>query len=228
MDSGRARSRSRCRRGCGVPAAIGAAIGAAIVGVSCGQSGDNVAELPPGVVHQVLADLADESDEVRFAAVPDLLVTEQGQVIYAAPEEVAIQGELLPDVWTNTITPAGLDAVRSAVDDGTAPVDIVELGVLVGDALGETQFYAPDRYRFAVIPIGEVDDFADPDTPLIRWPDFASISLAEVTGCRTLPELEVGEAFETAPQDAAFVDDGIVYGVLAAQDWTGAPCEVPD
>jgi hypothetical protein len=200
-------------------AAVSALVAA---GLSCGS--DNSGSLPPDVVLLVESDTAGASDDLVFAAVPEVLVTVDGVVMYAAPEEFAVQGELIPDVWVQTLSSVGVDNVRQAVDEATAPTNLVELQALVGMDLGPTQFFAPDAYRFRAVELGPESEFDDSNTPLIQWPDTVSVSLTDAAACVRLPEIEVGELFETAGADSAFVDDGIVYGVVAAQDWPGAPC----
>jgi hypothetical protein len=202
----------------------GAVIAALVVGVGCSSTAGDGSLAADGVILLVAPDLSGAAPEVVFASVPELLVTADGQVIFAAPAASASDGELLPDVWTQSITPAGLDVVRQALVEGVEPANQPELARLVGAELGSTQFYLPDRYRFRAVEFGSAAEFDDADTPLIPWPDTASIPLSSAGECATLPELEVGELFETAAAESAFVDDGIVYGLVAAQDWKGAPC----
>jgi len=181
------------------------------------QAGTDVLLLVPGDHTNAVADVA-------FADVPELLITVDGQVIFGVPASAAVDGELVIDVWANQLTPTGIDMVRTSIDEGTAPDSPTALARLVGAELGSTKFLVPDTYRFRAIAVGPVDDFDNPDTPLVDWPDTASIALADAEGCTILPELEVGEAFETAAADSAFVDDGVVYGVVAAQNWPSAGC----
>jgi hypothetical protein len=201
---------------------VAALVVLAAAGASCGS--DNTGSLSPDVVLLVESDTTGAPDDVVFAAVPEVLVTVDGVVIYAAPEEFAIQGELVPDVWVQTLSSGGVDIVSQAVDEGSAPTNMIELQALVGTELGPTQFLVPDVYRFQAVDLGPESEFDDPDTRLIPWPDTVSLELTDADACVRLPEIEVGELFETAAADSAFVDDGIVYGVVAAQDWPGAPC----
>ncbi len=188
----------------------------------CGES--EAGSLPSEVVLLVESDVQGGHDQAVFAAVPEVLVTVDGAVIHAAPEEFAIRGELIPDVWVQTLSAEGVDVVQQAIDDGSAPTNMVDLRALVGAQLGSTEFYLPDAYRFRAVESGPESGFDDSDTPLIRWPDTVSVPLADAAACVILPEIEVGELFETAADGSAFVDDGIVYRVVAAQDWPGAPC----
>lgn len=191
----------------------------------CGTDDASGGSNDPNTLVFVGADLDDAVPDVAFAAVPDLLVTVSGDVIYAAPDEFAIEGELLPDVWITELGADGAEAVRRAIDAGDAPATPTDVFALVGDDVGPTNHYLPVGYRFRAIEIGPVASFDATGTPLVEWPATASISLADAGDCTILPELEVGEAFETAAADSAFVDGGIVYGVVAAQDWPGAPCD---
>jgi hypothetical protein len=201
---------------------VAAVIVLAATGVSCGS--DSTDSIPPDVVLLVESDTAGEHDDVVFAAVPEVLVTVDGVVIYAAPEQLAIQGELVPDVWVQTLSPVGVNAVSQAVDGGSAPTNLVDLQALLAQELGPPRFFAPEAYRFQAVELGPESEFDDPNIPLIPWPDTVSVPLTDAAACVRLPEIEVGELFETAAADSAFVDDGIVYGVVAAQDWPGAPC----
>ena len=172
----------------------------------------------------VPGDHSDAVADVAFADVPELLITVGGQVIFGVPASAAVEGELVIDVLANQLTPAGIEMVRTSIDEGTAPDSPTALAELVGGELGSTKFLVPDTYRFRAVAIGPVDDFDDADTPVVDWPDAASASLADAEECTILPELEVGELFETAAADSAFVDDGIVYGVVAAQNWPSSEC----
>lgn len=201
---------------------IGAVITLAAAVVSCGS--DEADSVPPGVLLLVESDLTGTTAGQAFAAVPELLVTVDGTVMYGAPEGLAIQGELLPDLWVHTLSPGGVEFVRQSVEDGSAPTRLGDLLVLVGSELGPTQFYLPDSYRFRAVEVGLASDFDDPDTQIIEWPDTVSVALADAAECVSLPEIEVGEVLETAAADSVFVDDGVVYTVVAAQDWPGAPC----
>jgi hypothetical protein len=111
---------------------------------------------------------------------------------------------------------------------GEPPRTIEELRALAGPELGDVAYYFPETFRFAAVEFGPEAGFDAADTPLVEWPDTASIALADAVECTRLPELEVGEAFATAVQDSAFVDNGIIYGVVAAPDWPGAPCALAD
>lgn len=204
-------------------AAVGALTGAV---VGCGSSGADSTSpsLPPGLVLLADAPAAGVADEELFAVVPDLLVTVDGLVIYAAPEEVAVQGELLPDIWVQELTPDGVDTVRRLVEAGSGPTDRVALQALVGAELEPPRTYLPDAYRFRAVEVGPESDGIDPNTPLIPWPDAVSTPLASASGCLVLPEIEVGELFETAAAGSLFVDEGIVYSVVAVHDWPAAPC----
>ncbi len=197
-----------------------------VVGCSGGTGSPST---PPGegVLLQVVPDLSEEPPDVAFAAVPDLLVIDDGRAFYAAPDEFAFQGTLVPDVWVAELSPGGVEMVREAIAAETPPLTIDELSALVGAELADVERYSPESFRFAAVEIGLVDDFDDPDTPLLEWPDSASIPLADAATCSRLPELEVGEVFVTAAENSAIVDDGIVYGIVAAQDWPGAPCVLP-
>ena len=196
----------------------------ALVGVVVSCASDPADPLPLGVLLMVESDLTGAPADQVFAAIPELLVTVDGDVIYGAPSELAIQGELVPDVWVQPLSAAGIEMVRQAVADGSAPTSPVDLQDLVGAELGSMQFYLPDAYRLRAVELVAVSEFDDPDTPLIPWPDTVSVSLAAAAECIRLPEIEVGEVFETAAADSVFADDGVVYGVVVAQDWPGAPC----
>ena len=200
------------------------AVAVVLAGAVAGCGSDEVASPSPDVVLLIESDAADAPDDVKFAAVPEVLVTVDGLVIYAAPKEAAIQGELLPDVWVQTLSSDGVEMVRNAVAEGSAPGSLMDVQALVGAELGSTQYYLPDAYRFQAIEFGPESEFDDPATPLIPWPDTVSVGLMDAGECVTLSEIEVGEMFETAAAESAFVDDGIVYGVVASQDWPGAPC----
>jgi len=207
------------------PTLSGVALAVGVVGCvsdSGGQS--NSVALPDGLILMVVPDLSAEPDDVVFAAVPDLLVTDDGRVIYQQPESYPDSGSLVADVWVQSITPDGIELVRAAADEGDAPHTIEELTALVGGALGDANFYFPDDFRFAAVALGPVGEFDDADTPLVEWPDAVSVPLSVATECTRLPELEVGEILVTAAENSLFVDDGIVYGVVAAPDWPGAPC----
>ena len=193
-----------------------------IVAAACGSGGSP--SPVDGVVLSVLPDLSGEPDNVAFAAVPDLLVTDDGRVMYAAPDDFAIRGALVADVWVQTITPAGIESVRTALEAGDPPQNIGELTALAGRELGNVDRYIPETFRFAAIEFGPAASFDDSDTPVVLWPETASLPLSAAADCTRLPELEVGEVFVTAAEGSAFVDNGIVYGVLAAPDWPGAPC----
>jgi len=231
--------RSICSQPSGPTALLAAIVAAVLAG--CGSDSSGGGDLgdgggrpgeavsnTEGVVLSVLPDLSNEPLDVVFAAVPDLLVTDDGRVIYAPPERYAARGELVADVWVQAISPEGVEQVRDAIAAGDPLDDIADLTTLVGPALGGVERYLPDAFRFAAIEIGPVAEFHDADTPLVEWPDTASVALADVDGCVRLPELEVGEAFATAAENSAFVEDGVIYGVVAAPVWPGAPCTFPD
>ena len=195
-----------------------------VIAGACGSGADGPSGQADGVVLSVLPDLSDEPVDVVFAAVPDLLVTNDGRAIYAAPAGFAILGALVPDVWVQQISPAGVEVVRESVAAGEPPQNIAELTALAGPELSDVERYFPETFRFAAIEFGPATNFDDSDTPLVQWPDTASIRLSETVDCTRLPELEVGEAFATAAQSSAFVDDDTIYAVMAAPDWPGAPC----
>lgn len=201
------------------------AVTAALCLAACSASADvRMTPAIPGVVLEVVPDLSGEPDDVAFAAVPDLLVTEDGRAIYAAPDEFAIQGALVPDVWVQEISSVGVELVRASISTGEPPQNIGALTALAGPELGDVDRFFADTFRFVAIEVGPVASFDDPDTPIVEWPGAASLALADASECTRLPELEVGEAFVTAAEDSVFVDRGIVYGVVAAPDWPGAPC----
>ncbi len=199
-------------------------VAAVVEGCGASEAQPGPVEDAPDVVYLVMPDLSDVVPDVAFAAVPELLVTSDGRVISAAPAELAIAGELLPDVWVQHITPRGMSVLSEAIASPVPPRSIAELQDLLGAELGAADSFLPDRYRFRAIAAGRAEDFGDSASPILEWPETASIALADATECTRLPELEVGEAFETAAEDSAFIDDGIVYGVVAAPDWPGAPC----
>jgi hypothetical protein len=138
------------------------AVAVSLAGAVAGCGSDEVASPSPGVVLLVESDAAGAADAVEFAAVPEVLVTVDGRVIYAAPQEVAIRGELLPDVWVQTLSSDGVEMVRNAVDEGFAPGSLTDLQAFVDAELGSTQFYLPDAYRFQAIEFGPEAEFDDP------------------------------------------------------------------
>lgn len=199
------------------------ALALGIVGCS-GSAGSHPSSADDGVVLQVVPDASGQSDDVRFAAVPDLLVTDDGRAIYAPPAEYAVDGALVPDVWVAAVSPAGVELVRDAVHAGGPPQNIDELSTLVGSELADVDYYVPEIYRFAAVEFGPAANFDARDTPVLRWPKAASVALADAAACTRLPELEVGEVLVTAAENSVFLDDGVIYGVVAAPDWPGAPC----
>lgn len=184
--------------------------------------GTDTPELP-GRRDGVVAAFGETGDEVP--SVPELLVTDDGDVIMRAPTEFASQGELLPDLWTQTITPAGIAALRRAAgslggfDEGRFD-DGRDLATVVGAGeLGAIGFYLPAEYLFAAMPTTPVAD-----RPVLEWPERLSVRLADASTCTRLPESDVGELFETAAAGSLFADDGIVYDVVVQQGWPGADC----
>jgi hypothetical protein len=194
-------------------------MGAAVLISACGLPADERPALPDGVAVAVFRDRSGESKAAQFQDVPVLLVSDDGVAYMDPPVEFAVTGELLPDVWVQSMTPAGLDQLRVGDDVGD---DFVpdQLGELVGaENLGPLEFYLPDAYLFTATPVAEPGD-----APMLVWPATASIALADVSACERLPESEVAEAFETAAAGSLFEDGGVLYRVLAKQAWPGATC----
>jgi hypothetical protein len=195
------------------------AMGATVLFSACGSPADERAVLPDGVAVAVFRDRSGESEAAQFHDVPVLLVSDDGVAYMDPPVEFAIQGELLPDVWVQSMTPVGLDQLR--LGDGVGG-DFMpdQLGELVGvENLGPLEFYLPDAYLFTATPVAEPGG-----APVLVWPATASVALADVSACERLPEGEVGEAFETAAAGSLFDDGGVLYRVLAKQAWPGATC----
>lgn len=198
---------------------MGVAVVIAALISACGTSADESAALPNGVAVAVFRDRSGESEAAQFHDVPLLLVSDDGAAFMDPPVESVVAGTLLPTVWVQSMTPAGLDQLRSG--EGVAE-DFVpdQLGDLIGaENLGPIEFYLPDAYLFTATPVTEPGD-----APVLVWPATASIALRNASGCERLPENEVGEAFETAAAGSLFDDNGMLYRVLAKQAWPGATC----
>ena len=103
------------------------------------------------------------------------------------------------------------------------PEDLAALSAVVGDELGDVSFFLPDRYDCVARVLGPAQAFSESENPLIDWPQNASRRLRD-EGCFSLPDVEVGELFETAAADSVFVDDGFVYVVNARLAWPGLAC----
>ena len=196
-------------------------LAAAALTAACSSDGQAV-EYPDGVA--LLVNDGDESRASNTLLAPALLVvTDDGRVIYSAPAGQARAGLLLADVWEQSLTTAGVALVDEAVARGAAPEDLAALSTVVGDELGDVSFFLPDRYDYVARVLGPAQDFSESENPVIDWPQNASRRLRD-EGCFSLPDVEVGELFETAAADSVFVDDGFVYVVNARLAWPGLSC----
>lgn len=54
------------------------------------------------------------TEEAAFQSPPRLVVSGDGEAVMQAPAAVAVQGQLLPDMWSLTITPAGVEQLLAA------------------------------------------------------------------------------------------------------------------
>jgi hypothetical protein len=202
-----------------VGASVRVTVAAAVLISACGWPVDESAALPDGVAVAVFRDRSGESEAAQFHDVPVLFVSDDGVAYMDPPVEFASTGELLPDVWVQSMTPVGVDRLRSGdgVGDDFVPDQLVELvGV---ENLGPLAVYLPEAYLFSATPVAEPGD-----APVLAWPATASIALGDVAACQRLPESEVGEAFETAAAGSLFDDGGVLYRILAKQAWPGATC----
>lgn len=189
---------------------------AAVVGCSIVACGSEAAESPDGVLALYESEYDDEL--AAFHRVPLLLVTTDSRAIMAAPADLAVQGELLPDVWVRTISAEGVERLRSADVSDDPTLDEL-LGVIGGEHLGPLEFFLPTEYLAIATPIDDAGT-----RPVIEWPADASTRLGDALTCRRFPELEVGEALETAAAESVFSDGGVIYEVRAKQAWPGATC----
>jgi hypothetical protein len=113
------------------------------------------------------------------------------------------------------------DDVQSAREQLRTFVELLANPVtIVGDgALGPVEFFLPLEYLVVAVPRP-----APADAPLLQWPAAVSVRLAGAGACVRLPQLEVGELFETAAEGSFFEDAGVTYDVFAKQAWPGATC----
>ncbi len=224
------------------------------------------------VVLLVTVDGGSDQPDPRFTP-PILAVTGAGEVVRRAPPEAAAAGQFLATVWTQTITPTGIErllaaarddglfadrsydadieiadqattTVRVVTDDGSWTHRAYALGAESGDVsperralrdaverflrleqsagpgeLGPLEFYLPAEYLFQAAPVDEAGE-----RPVVVWSEFATVALADAATCQRLPELEVGEVFETAAAGSLIEDDGTLYDVVAVQAWPGSSC----
>lgn len=87
---------------------------------ACTGSGSEPIPYPTGaddIVLQISVHSGSEQPDQRFSP-PVVLVTGAGVVVRAAPDGAEVEGQFLPTVWTQTITPAGIEGLLEIARDG--------------------------------------------------------------------------------------------------------------